>query len=86
VDEFASHREQVESLLRLADEYELSELDRDRVREAIDGTEVGNFSDPRAGQLAMRLRTALEDAEHELSAEQVEELRAIIRERLPTQF
>jgi hypothetical protein len=85
-DEFASHREQVESLLRLVDEYGLSELDRDRIYETTRGQPVARFEDHRAQAFADRLGGLLETAERELPSDQVVELRRLIGERLRGSF
>jgi hypothetical protein len=54
-EEFASHRAQIERLLELADEYDLSGMDRDKLRHAADDKPVEHFDDERARGLAKRL-------------------------------
>jgi hypothetical protein len=85
-DEFASHRAQVVRRLNLADDYELSEMDRDRVREVTRGNRSARFDHPRAGELAERLTAALRDAEGDSSPEQVQELKALVDEHLLGSF
>jgi hypothetical protein len=62
-EEFASHRAQIERLLELADEYELSGMDRDKLPHAADDKPVARFDDERARGLAKRLAASLKDAE-----------------------
>jgi hypothetical protein len=52
MEEFASHRAQIERLLELADEYDLSGMDRDKLRHAADDKPVAHFDDERARGLA----------------------------------
>jgi hypothetical protein len=77
-------REQVEALLRLVDEY-LSEMDRDRVREVVEGRSVAKFDDPRGGEFASRLVERLKEAQRDCP-ERVHELKALIDEHLRVSF
>jgi hypothetical protein len=84
-DDLESYRQQVERLLGLADDYELSELDRDRVWEATRGTVIAGFDDPQALRIAEGLRDQLATAERE-QPDHVDELRDRIAERLRVSF
>ena len=85
-DEFASHRAEIKRLLDLADDYKLSKTDRDRIREVTRGNPSMGFEHPRGGELAERLTAALRAAEADSSPEQVQELKALIDERLAGSF
>lgn len=85
-EEFAGHRAQIERLLELAGEYDLSGMDRDKLRHAADDKPVAHFDDERARGLAKRLAASLRDAERELPTEEVRELTRLIDERLRITF
>jgi hypothetical protein len=78
-------RDQLEGLLDLADE-QLDRRERDRLRLVI-GQRHGDWFAWVGGlpvqQLAERLIGLLEDADKELTPEQVRELESLIRKRLP---
>lgn len=80
-DEFEPYLQQVERLIGLAEDYELSELDRDRVFEATRGSVIAGFDDPSALRVAEGLRNQLADAERE-HPDRVDELRELIHQRL----
>ena len=84
-DDLESYRQQVERLLGLADDYELSELDRDRIWEATRGAVIAGSDDANALRIAGGLRDQLADAERE-HPDRVDELRELIRKRLRGAF